>query len=211
MSEVETRLHAARQYWDREAASFDQEPDHGLHDPIVLGAWTGLLKAWLSVPQAQILDIGCGTGSLSVVLAGLGHLVSGIDLSPAMISQAERKAAEAGFQISFHVQDASHPQFSDHTYDGIVCRHVLWALPDLSNVLQRWVALLKPSGRLLLIEGVWSTGSGLPASGLPAKELLAALPPSLTNITLQNLSDQPDFWGGVVEDERYAVMAEVNR
>ncbi|MGB4872206.1 MAG: class I SAM-dependent methyltransferase, partial [Candidatus Promineifilaceae bacterium] len=47
--------------------------------------------------EAAILDIGCGTGSLSAVLAGLGHQVTGIDLSPVMISIAQTKAAKQGW------------------------------------------------------------------------------------------------------------------
>ncbi|MBK7915430.1 MAG: methyltransferase domain-containing protein [Chloroflexi bacterium] len=78
----ETTRQASRQYWDNVAPFFDDEPDHGLRDPIVLDAWTHLLRASLPYTEAAILDIGCGTGSLSAVLAGLGHQVTGIDLSP---------------------------------------------------------------------------------------------------------------------------------
>ena len=52
------------QFWDQEAASFDNQPDHGLGDPVVRDAWRGLLEEWLSLTQAKVLDIGCGTGSL---------------------------------------------------------------------------------------------------------------------------------------------------
>ncbi len=200
----EKRLRETQQYWDNESASFDNEPDHGLNDPVVLSAWTKLLKTWLQPSQAKILDIGCGTGSLSVVLAGLGHLVTGIDLSPAMIAQAEKKAKTTGLQISFQVMEASYPNLSGQKFDGIVCRHLLWSLPNLANVLQYWVGLLKPKGCLLLVEGYWNN-----ISGLHSEEVVAALPPSLVNISIQNLSNQPDFWGKTVNDERYAITAEL--
>jgi hypothetical protein len=70
-------------------------------------------------------------------------------------------------------------------------------------VLQRWVELVRPNGRLILIEGFWNTGAGL-----HAVELLAALPSSAKVVSVENLSDQPDYWGKQVTDERYAVMVE---
>jgi len=201
----EKRLQESRRYWDNLAASFDDEPDHGLRDPMVLEAWTQLLKAWLPSTTGTILDIGCGTGSLSVVLAGLGYTVTGIDVSPSMISLAQTKAAANGHQIKFQVMDAAFPQLSPQQFDVIICRHLLWALPEPKQVLQRWIECLKQKGRLFLIEGYWKTGAGLHAN-----EITAMLPSSFTHITIRNLSDDPNFWGGNVTDERYAIIADLN-
>jgi hypothetical protein len=55
-----------------------------------------------------------------------------------------------------------------------------------------------------LIEGYWNTGAGL-----HAPELLAALPSSVTMVSVQNLSDQPEYWGKKVTDERYAIIADL--
>ena len=200
----EDRLQETREYWNHEAATFDNEADHGLRNPIVLEAWTRLLKKWLPSTPATILDIGCGTGSLSVVLAGLGYTVTGIDLSPAMTTLAQTKATAHGYHIKFEVMDATFPKFDVKQFDGIVCRHLLWALPEPAQVLQRWVNLLKRNGRLFLVEGFWNTGAGIHAN-----ELTAMLPTSVANITIQILSDNPKFWGGEVTDERYAVIADV--
>ena len=198
------RLYESRQYWDEAAAAFDNEPDHGLRDPSARDAWTKLLKTQLPTTRTTILDVGCGTGSLSVVLAELGHDVTGIDLSPAMILQAKAKAAAAGQSISFQVMDATFPQLPLQHFDSIVCRHLLWALPEPARVLRRWVELLKPSGRLVLIEGYWKTGSGL-----HVQEIVAALPPTLINVAIQDLTDQPELWGSAVSDERYAIVVDL--
>lgn len=200
--ENEKRLDATRQLWNEAAPSFDDAPDHGLHDSAQLAAWTALLKGALPSSAGAILDIGCGTGSLSMILAGLGYEVTGIDLSPAMLALAEAKAIGAGHAIKFHAMDAAYPQLPPQHFDAMVCRHLLWALPDPDQVLQRWILLLKPGGRLLLIEGYWHTGAGL-----PAQEIVEALPDSLTNVVVQNLSDQADLWGGAVTDERYLITA----
>jgi 2-polyprenyl-3-methyl-5-hydroxy-6-metoxy-1,4-benzoquinol methylase len=189
--------------WDQAADTFDNEPDHGLRDPLVRQAWTELLSMWQPRTKAIILDIGCGTGSLSVVLAGLGHEVIGIDLSPRMIALAREKATAAGHAIEFHVMDAAAPPLEPNFFDVIVCRHLLWTLHNPEMVLQRWVNLLKPKGRLVLIEGFWNTGVGLHAA-----DLVAAFPPSLALVALQNLSEQQEYWGKHVTDERYMLIAD---
>jgi 2-polyprenyl-3-methyl-5-hydroxy-6-metoxy-1,4-benzoquinol methylase len=202
----EKRLQESRQYWDDLAHSFDDEPDHGLRDSIILETWTELLKTWVPATNVTILDVGCGTGSLSVILARLGHTVTGIDLSPSMISLARTKAAAYGFEIEFHIMDASRPQFAERQFDLIICRHLLWALSEPEQVLQRWVKFLKPMGRLILIEGYWATGAGL-----HAEEITKILPSSFVNISVRNLSNDPGFWGGNVTDERYIIVADLNQ
>ncbi len=202
MKEKAERLEV-QQYWDSEAETFDEEPDHGLKDPAVLAAWTGLLESWQPVPPAKILDIGCGTGSLSLVLAKLGHQVTGIDLSPKMIAQARKKANQVGLPINFAVMGAARPEFPKHSFSGIVCRHVLWMLPDLTAVLQTWTHLLQPGAKVLLVEGFWHTGGGLHAA-----ELLAAFPSQWQKVSVLDLSVQAEFWGKDVSDERYAITAE---
>jgi 2-polyprenyl-3-methyl-5-hydroxy-6-metoxy-1,4-benzoquinol methylase len=194
-------LDQSRQLWDAAASTFDQEVDHGLIGP-ARAAWTEILRAALPLENAAILDIGSGTGSLSVVLAELGHTVTGIDISPEMIKRAEAKAATSGHAIDFHVMDAANPQFEPASFDAIVCRHILWALPEPDQVLRRWIKLLKPDGRLALIEGFWSTGAGLHAD-----QVVPALPPSMTSVAVQHLSQQSDLWGGVMTDERYIITA----
>ncbi|MBC7872041.1 MAG: class I SAM-dependent methyltransferase [Chitinophagaceae bacterium] len=195
-------LDESRQMWNSQAVSFDNQPDHGLWDPLVQAAWKGLLSRFLPLGKASVLDIGCGTGSLSLVLAGLGFEVTGIDFSPEMIAQAEAKALNSPSLITFKLMDAAFPQFPSQHFDAIVCRHLLWILPQIGQVLQRWVHLLKPDGRLLLIEGYWNT-----KVGLHAQEIIDVLPALLNNISTHNLSDQADLWGGKVDDERYVIIA----
>jgi len=81
-----------RNYWDAQAESFDTEPDHGLLDPFVREAWRALLLSRLPPAPADVVDLGCGTGSLAVLLAQAGYAVRGLDLSERMVAAATAKA-----------------------------------------------------------------------------------------------------------------------
>ena len=91
-----TRPVAGTDDWDTSASHYDEEPDHGLLDPLVRAAWRGLLVAALPPAPAVVADLGCGTGSLSVLLAEEGYVVCGLDSSPAMLELAAAKAEAAG-------------------------------------------------------------------------------------------------------------------
>ncbi len=139
------------------------------------------------------------------MISALGHRVLGPDLSPAMAFQARAKAKAAGVNLPVCVLEASAPPFAVRQFDAVVCRHLLWALPDPAQVLTRWAALLKPGGRLILIEGHWHTGAGLRST-----ETISFLPPSVKEASLYALSGQSALWGGAVTDERYAVVAVIS-
>src|SRR5262245_18852764 len=157
-------LDETRALWDAEAATFDDEPDHGLRAVETRAAWRELLLDHLPPAPARVANLGCGTGTLSVLLAHQGYAVSGVDLSPEMVARARAKAEAAqGLDAAFAVGDAADPDLPAGSSDVVLSRHVLWALPDPAAGLARWVELLAPGGRLLLVEGRWSTGAGVTA------------------------------------------------
>lgn len=204
MSDVGDRATAARVDWDAEAASFDDEPDHGLRDPEVRRAWAGRLRDWLPPGPCDLLDLGCGTGSLSLLAAEQGHRVTGVDGSRAMVERARAKLA--GRDAVFLHGDAAAPPVGERLYDVLLVRHVLWALPDPGRALRHWRGLLRPGGRMVLVEGVWGTVTPV---GIPAGRLTALLAPLAGRIRVERLSQDAALWGKEVTDERYAVVATV--
>jgi SAM-dependent methyltransferase len=192
-------------YWDAQAEHFDDEPDHGLVDPTTRAAWAEVLGRLIPPSYRRVADLGCGTGSLAVLMAEAGHHVTAMDVSRAMVGRAEAKAEAAGVRLDPMVGDVSAPGLSPASYDAVLSRHVVWALPKPAAALSRWVGLLVPGGRMVLVEGFWSTGSGLHADELV--QLLEA-DIRLTDIVVTVLDD-PALWGGPVRDERYVITADV--
>ncbi|MEU2425467.1 class I SAM-dependent methyltransferase [Streptomyces sp. NPDC007851] len=204
MTNESDRTVAASVDWDAEAARFDEEPDHGLGAPEVRAAWAERLRTWLPGRPADLLDLGCGTGSLALLAAEQGHRVTGVDSSPAMVARARTKLA--GHDAVFLLGDAATPPVGERLFDALLVRHVLWALPDPARVLRHWRALLRPGGRFVLVEGVWGTVTPV---GLPADLLTALLTPLAADVRVERLSEAAVLWGKEVSDERYAVVATV--
>ncbi|EST37513.1 hypothetical protein N566_12615 [Streptomycetaceae bacterium MP113-05] len=209
-------------YWDNAATTYDEEPDHGLTDPATRAAWAGRLAEWVPPPAGSVLDVGCGTGSLAMLLAEAGHLVTGVDAAPGMVWRARAKTEAAGVRARFLLGEAADPPVGDRPFDTVLERHVVWTLPDPRRALRRWVSLLRPGGRLVLVEGRWRQSAAtrgepyvagaetLPwHGGVSADELAAAVRPLVADLHVVSLSDDPALWGGPVADERYALIADV--
>jgi SAM-dependent methyltransferase len=200
------------QLWNEEAATFDEAADHGLRDARVRAAWRDLLLSVLPPLPARIADLGCGTGTLTLLLAAEGYAVDGVDFSPEMIRRAREKPVVG--EVTFTEADADHPPLGPSAYDVVLCRHVLWAMPDPAETLKRWIGLLAPGGRMLLVEGSWSTGAlrdgrSAPSSGttgLTAAETVGLVESAGREAELRMLPE-PAYWGREIDDERYLVVS----
>lgn len=188
-------------YWDNEAATFDDDPDHGLRDPRVRDAWRHLLLTHLPPAPAAVADIGCGTGTLSVLLAAEGYAVTGLDFAPEMVRAARAKARAAGVTARFVLSDAATPTLPPASFDVVLARHVLWAMPDADHALAAWLGLLLSGGTLVLIEGRWSTGAGMTTAEAGRTVLRHRADATITAL------EDPVLWGGPVSDERYLLVS----
>ena len=146
-----------RGFWDEDAAVYDNSPSHYPQRPQDQAAWAGTLRRLLPPPPARVLDVGAGTGFLSLLLAGQGYRVTAVDLSPGMLARLRAKAAERGLRIDMVESDAQHPPAGE--FDAVVERHLLWTLPDPAAALAAWHTAA-PGGRLAVIEGSWGERNG---------------------------------------------------
>jgi ubiquinone/menaquinone biosynthesis C-methylase UbiE len=156
MTDVHDELRA---WWNRDAATYDHSPSHGLSDPVEAAAWRAAIAEALPPSPARVLDAGAGTGSISLLAAELGHDVTALDLSEGMLRQAERKAEERGVELTIVHGPAHEPP--DGPFDAVIERHMIWTAPDPVAILRAWRAVVSPGGRLVLLEGSWGSDGPL--------------------------------------------------
>ena len=133
-----------RQHWNRRAADFDQEASHGLVTDAQAHAWRRLISALAGAIPLDVLDIGCGTGFLSLLFAAQQHRVTGVDVAPTMLARARTKAAAQGLAIDFVEADVETLDLPAASQDLIIERHVIWTLPHPETALDTWRRLLRP-------------------------------------------------------------------
>jgi SAM-dependent methyltransferase len=104
---------------------------------------------------AAILDAGCGTGEISARLAERfpEARILGVDIIAAHLALARRRSAAFGDRVRFEERSVYDLGLPDASFDLVVCRHVLHAIPHADRVLAELLRVTKPGGRLhLLIE-----------------------------------------------------------
>ena len=162
MSAGSEPLDDIRRFWDDDAATYDHSRSHRPQHPVEVAAWSAALARVLPPAPATVLDVGCGTGFLSLLAAGLGHRVTGLDLSRAMLDRLDAKAADAGLEVTTVRGRADEPPAGP--FDAVMERHLVWTLPEPLPTLEAWREVA-PAGRLALFESMWGAASS-PSEGL---------------------------------------------
>jgi len=140
-------------HWNRRAPGFDADFGHSIRTTAERAAWDRILDLVVGGRGClDALDVGCGTGFLSLELAGRGHRVSGIDFAPQMLAEARKKAAAQGVAVRFEEGDAEQLPFAEGSFDLVMTRHVLWTLPHPEQAIDEWIRVLRPGGRLAAMD-----------------------------------------------------------
>lgn len=154
-------------YWEKRSSDFLAHKREELHSAMA-ERWMKEIRAQLPAGERlRILDVGCGAGFFSVLLAKEGHRVTGVDLTSDMIENAKILAAEENADCEFIVMDAENVDFPDGTFDVVISRNLTWTLPHVRRAYRDWVRVLKKGGVLLNFDANYGLSDFTDVSSLP--------------------------------------------
>jgi ubiquinone/menaquinone biosynthesis C-methylase UbiE len=186
-------------HWDRRAPTFDEDFGHSIRTSDERAAWDRILELVLGGRAAlDALDAGCGTGFLAFELAARGHRVTGVDFAPAMIAEARRKAHARGVSVRLEEGDIEQLPFSAGSFDLVISRHVLWTLPHPDAAIDEWIRLLRPAGRLVIVDSHLDPSA---SAGAPPPAENARTSPEYAAV-----GDQLPFLGGRSREQIEALL-----
>ncbi|NCB91671.1 MAG: methyltransferase domain-containing protein [Clostridia bacterium] len=154
-------------YWGKRSESFKDQRRAELNSPLAARWMTEIKKMIPQDKKLRILDVGCGTGFFTILLAKEGHEVIGTDLTPEMIEHSRELAKEEGADCSFLVMDAENLEFEDESFDLIISRNLTWTLPHVEQAYKDWHRVLKKDGILLNFDANYGASNFADTSNLP--------------------------------------------
>jgi len=146
----------SQKFWDQTAAKYAKSP---ISNQLVYEQKLEKTRAYLS-PDAQVLELGCGTGSTAILHAPFVKSYHAVDFASGMIEIAEKKAAEEGLSnLTFECADTERYSPPAERYDAVLALNVFHLLKDRPATLARIHAMLKPGGVLITstacLGGIW--------------------------------------------------------
>ena len=165
--EYDDRKEQIVHYWEKRSESFLEQRRAELANPIAKRWMKEIEKQIPEKRRLKILDVGCGAGFFSILLAKEGHEVFGIDLTPEMIENAIQLAEEENADCCFQVMDAENPMFADETFDVVISRNLTWTLPNAEHAYGEWMRVLKTGGVLLNFDANYGKDDASDTKDLP--------------------------------------------
>jgi ubiquinone/menaquinone biosynthesis C-methylase UbiE len=137
--------------WEKSAPGYDKQI------AFLEKVWFGGSREWLGArAQGRVLEVAIGTG-LNLPHYPADATITGIELSPAMLAIARKRAADLGMDVDLRTGDAQALPFPDQAFDTVVCALSLCTIPDPAAAIGEMKRVLVPGGRLLLVDHVAST------------------------------------------------------
>jgi ubiquinone/menaquinone biosynthesis C-methylase UbiE len=146
-----TKAERWRRYWDRKSTTYDAE----------MGCWDRRLfgdsRAWACGQAAgEVLEVAIGTG-LNLPCYPAEVTLTGVDLSEGMLAIARDRARRLGHPVTLRAGDAEALPFAEASFDTVLCTFGLCAIPDPAAAVGEMVRVLRPGGRLILVDHVASS------------------------------------------------------
>lgn len=146
----ETPAERALRVWNAMAPRYDR--DIAFFEKIQFGGG----RQWVcSRATGRVLEVSVGTGR-NLPFYPPDVTITGIELSPAMLAIARRRAAESGRAVDLRAGDAQALPFADASFDTVVCTLSLCTIPDHGQAITQMARVLRPGGRLLLLDHIGS-------------------------------------------------------
>ena len=164
---LDDRKERITKYWTKRSESFLEQRRAELKDAISERWMKEIKKQLPDGKKLKILDVGCGSGFFSILLAKEGHQVVGTDLTPEMVVNAKKLAKEEQVEPTFLVMDAEKLEFEDSSFDVVISRNLTWTLPHAEEAYQEWKRVLKPGGILLNFDANYGLEDCTDTAGLP--------------------------------------------
>jgi len=147
----ETPVARQKRVWDKSAPSYDKQI--AFFEKI----WFTGGREWLTErADGRVLEVAIGTGR-NLPFYPAGVTITGIELSPAMLAIARQRAADLGRDADLREGNAEHLPFGDASFDTVVCALSLCTIPAPAAALGEMRRVLRPGGRLLLLDHIGST------------------------------------------------------
>ena len=147
-------LEQIRQYWNSRAEGYTLSNREELEDEHRIFLWEQQIRRALNGRICRhVLDVGCGPGFFSVLLARLGYEVTAVDYTENMLAEARKNAVHYGVDIDFRRMDAQKLDFEDGIFDLVISRNVLWNLEQPEQAYREWLRVLKPNGTVMNFDG----------------------------------------------------------
>src|SRR5215208_6161316 len=137
-----------RRIWDRTAERYDRSMD--LTERLLFQGG----RAWVcGQATGEVLEVAVGTGR-NLAFYPVEVSLTGIDLSPGMLAIARERARQLGLNADLREADTQALPFPDASFDTVVCTLSLCNIPDDRRALAEMKRVLRPGGRLLLLDHV---------------------------------------------------------
>ncbi len=117
---------------------------------------------------STVLDFGCGPGFFTIPMARVAKAVVGVDVQPEMLEKTSRYASREGVKVETVQSDGTEIPLPDAMFDLVFLSHVYHEVREKQRVLAEFQRVLKPGGRLVIVESTKSPFLGL---GPPAMDL----------------------------------------
>jgi 2-polyprenyl-3-methyl-5-hydroxy-6-metoxy-1,4-benzoquinol methylase len=127
-------------------------------------------------PGTRWLDLACGTGAVAELAAAGGATVVGIDLAPALIQTARKRAAERRLEIDYRIGDCEQLELADASFDAMSSTCGVMFAPDHAQTARELARVTRPGGRIALAN--WTPTGGLARMFNVMAPFLPAPPPS---------------------------------